>query len=38
MNDLQIQYLNKIIRIIKEIVDDNSLTSEEKVRLLGVIL
>lgn len=30
-------YYNKAIRIVKEIIDDEELSSEDKVRLLGVI-
>lgn len=31
-------YYNKILRIIKEILDDPDLSDEEKIRILGVIL
>ncbi len=38
MNTKFFYYYNKIVRVIKEIVDDEELTDEDKVRLLGVIL
>lgn len=38
MKEKEYYYYNKIVKVIKEIVDDEDLTSEEKVRLLGVIL
>ena len=31
-------YYNKVVLLIKEIINDNELTDEEKVRLLGIIL
>jgi len=38
MNDKFIHYYDKLVRVIKDIVNDDELTSEEKIRLLGVIL
>jgi hypothetical protein len=34
----QAYYFNKLIRVIKEILDDPELTPEEKIRLLAIIL
>ena len=34
----QAYYFNKLIRVIKEILDDTELTPEEKIRLLAIIL
>ena len=31
-------YYAKIVRIIKEVVEDDDLTDEEKIRILGTIL
>ena len=31
-------YYDKILKIVKEIIDDNELNSEEKIRILGTIL
>jgi len=31
-------HYDKLIKVIKNIIDDEELTSEEKVRILGVIL
>lgn len=38
MNERFMYYYDKIIRVVKDIVDDSELTSEEKIRLLGVVL
>ena len=38
MNERFIHHYNKIVRCIKDVVDDEELTSEEKIKLLGVIL
>lgn len=38
MNEKFMVYYNKTIRLIKEIIDDEELSDEEKIRLLGVIL
>lgn len=38
MNDKQRDYLNIILRDIKQIVDAPDLTTEEKISLLGLIL
>lgn len=38
MNERFVHHYNKIVRCIKDIVDDDDLSSEEKVKLLGVIL
>ena len=38
MNERFMYHYDKLIRVIKDILDDNELTSEEKIRLLGVIL
>lgn len=32
------KYYHKTVMLIKEIINDDELTDEEKVRLLGVIL
>lgn len=34
----QMDYFNKVLRLVKEILEDPDLNSEEKVRLLGLIL
>ena len=31
-------YYNKVLRVVKELLDDEELSGEEKVRILGVIL
>jgi len=31
-------YYNKILKIIKEILEDSELTSKDKIRILGIIL
>ena len=31
-------YYNKVVQLIKQIINDDGLTAEEKVRLLGTIL
>jgi len=36
--ELIFEYYNRILRVIKEIIDDNRLTPEEKIKILGVIL
>lgn len=38
MNDHQMHHLNAVMRVIKGIVDDDLMSDEEKIRLLGVIL
>lgn len=38
MKQAEREYLNKVVRLIKEIIEDNRLSDEEKVRLLGTIL
>lgn len=38
MNERFIFYYDKTVKLVKEIIDDDELSSEEKVRLLGVIL
>jgi len=38
MNERFIVYYDKLVRVIKDIVNDDELTSEEKIKLLGVIL
>lgn len=38
MNERFCFYYSKTVKLIKEIINDDSLTDEEKVRLLGVIL
>ena len=38
MKEKEYYYYNKVVRLVKEVVDDNELSDEEKVRLLGVIL
>ena len=32
------KHYNKLIRVIKDILDDDNLNSEEKIKMLGVIL
>lgn len=36
--DLEIEYFNKIIRVIKQIIEDERLSAKEKIRILGVVL
>lgn len=31
-------YYNKILKVIKEILEDNELNDEDKIKILGVIL
>ncbi len=38
MNERFMHHYDKLIKVIKNIIDDEELTSEEKVRILGVIL
>jgi len=38
MKQAEREYLNKVVRLIKEIIEDNKMNDEEKVRLLGMIL
>jgi hypothetical protein len=38
MKEREYYYYNKVVKLVKEVVDDDELTDEEKVRLLGVIL
>jgi len=38
MNNKFIHYYDKLVRVIKDIVNDDELSSEEKIKLLGVIL
>jgi hypothetical protein len=38
MNERFMYHYDKLIKCIKDIVDDDNLSSEEKIRLLGVIL
>lgn len=38
MNDHQMHHLNAVMRVFKGIVDDDLMSDEEKIRLLGVIL
>lgn len=38
MNEKFMIYYDRLVRVIKDIVNDDELTSEEKIRLLGVIL
>jgi len=38
MNEIFNHYYSKLVGVIKEIVNDDRLSDEEKVRLLGVIL
>jgi hypothetical protein len=38
MKEVFFKYYDKVVKLIKEIVEDEELSSEEKVRLLGVIL
>ena len=38
INDKFVFYYDRTVRLVKDIVEDDELTSEEKVKLLGVIL
>jgi len=38
MNERFIHHYDKMVRCIKNVIDDEELSSEEKIRLLGVIL
>lgn len=38
MNERFMVHYDKVVRVIKDVVHDEELTSEEKIRLLGVIL
>jgi hypothetical protein len=38
MNEKFVHYYAKTVRLIKDIINDDGLTDEEKIRLLGVIL
>jgi hypothetical protein len=38
INERFTYHYDKIVRAIKSIIDDEELTAEEKIRLLGVIL
>lgn len=38
MNERFVVHYDKMVRVIKDVVHDDELTSEEKVKLLGVIL
>ena len=38
MNEKFMYYYDKLVKVFKEIINDDELTSEEKIRLLGVIL
>jgi len=38
MKQIEREYLNKVVRLIKEIIEDNKMSDEEKIRLLGMIL
>lgn len=37
-NERFIYHYDKIVRCIKDIIDDEELTNKEKIKLLGVIL
>ena len=36
--NLMLDYYSRILKIIKEIIDDKELNAEQKIRMLGVIL
>jgi len=38
MNERMMKYLNDIVAVLKQIINDDNLTSEDKVRLIGMIL
>jgi hypothetical protein len=38
MNEHQLHHLNIVMRAVKGIVDDDKMSDEEKIRLLGIIL
>ena len=38
MNERFMYHYDKLIKCIKSIIDDEELSSEEKIRLLGVVL
>jgi hypothetical protein len=38
MTDKVFFYYDRVVRLIKDVVEDDELSSEEKIRLLGVIL
>ena len=38
MNERFMHHYDKLIKVIKAVIDDEELTSEEKIRLLGVVL
>jgi hypothetical protein len=38
MESLVFGYYSRILRIVKDIIDDKQLTPEEKIRTLGTIL
>jgi len=38
MSNKIFMYYNKILRVVKEILDDPDLTDEEKIKTLGTIL
>lgn len=38
MNERFVYHYDKVVRVIKDVVNDDELSSEEKVKLLGVIL
>ena len=37
MNEISEMYLKKIVRLLKDIVEENNMTDEEKVKLIGLI-
>ena len=38
MKDKEAEYYSCIVRVIKDIIDDQDLTDEDKIKMLGVIL
>lgn len=38
MKEKEYHYYNKVVKLIREVIEDEELTDEEKIRLLGVIL
>lgn len=38
MNERFVYHYDKIVKCIKDVINDDEMTSEEKVKLLGVVL
>jgi len=37
MNEISEEYLKRIVRLLKDIVEERNMTNEDKVKLIGLI-